>query len=435
MIYKGNKGKKNTTLNKRLRIKKCNARKISKASSVLPKQPISKKKAKKRTNHSNDDRLRIAVEEWRKTAPDKRLPRAKHAANYGLSVSTFNKHLRGERTFEFKPRGRPSKVDNETTKFLIQHISHNKQRPNNKELSNAEIAKKLTGRMPSMSLSAARDFVRRTLKKKLNVQLKSKKKAVKGKKKSNKQQKPTPQHSKQQFSWLSNFGRSWFRKPPPTKLDDVEGYRFVQLSKGASKQLQQLVSKHVNTEEKEQDVFTCSYNTCKRLSKGQRNQFIRLNADSVTDRNRKLRNISQDDFNAEKVVAKIQATLRANLDVQDHSIEEPVLLTTEKRPEASTIFRQGLHRDFKEGDDSMFVIIPLCDDQTVYIEKNKSIAMIPLSKDCAFVGHASLIHAGSEKPGKRLHFKLVSEGQVEDTKTYFVKDSLYPRIDGILKLF
>jgi len=77
----------------------------------------------------------------------------------------------------------------------------------------------------------------------------------------------------------------------------------------------------------------------------------------------------------------------------------------------------------------------LCEDQTIYYEKNGGISSIKLSKDVAFVGHSQLIHAGSEQPGKRLHFKLVEEGQVEDTKTYFVKDSSYPRIDRILKLF
>jgi hypothetical protein len=194
-----------------------------------------------------------------------------------------------------------------------------------------------------------------------------------------------------------------------------------------------LVDKHVNTEE--QDVFSCDYDTCGRLSVRQRNQFIRLEGteDSYTDQNRMLQNICQD-FNNETEVIDIEKTLRTTLNVQDHNIEEPVLLTTTKKKSSYKIHRQKLHKDFKEGDSSIFVIIALCDKQNIYIELNGTISSIELPKDCAFVGHASLIHAGSERPGKRLHFKLVSKSQVEeDTKTYFVKDSLYPGNSGILK--
>ena len=397
--------------------KKCNTRKISKASS----SSVVLKKAT-RTNHAKDPSLREALEDWYNTPPDKRLTQEEHAAKHGVSVHTFRKYLSGERTLEFKPRGRPSKVDDKTTKYLIQYIGQNKRRDN--ELTNTKIANILQRRMRSMSFSAAHDFVRRTLKKQLNSY----------------QQKPTPQHSKHQYSLFSNFRRPvWFRNPPPTKLDEADGYRFVQLPKGTSTRLQSLVSEHVIEEENEQYVFTFNSSTYKRLSKGlsksRTKQFTRLKGtkDSYTDGSRRLENICQDDFNKEKVVSNILSTLRTNLDVQDHIIEEPVLLTTEKRPEWE-IFRQQLHRDFKEDDEpSLFVIIPLCEDQTLYYEKNEGISSIKLSKDVAFVGHSQLIHAGSEQPGKRLHFKLVEEGQVEDTKTYFVKDSSYPRIDRILK--
>ena len=241
------------------------------------------------------------------------------------------------------------------------------------------------------------------------------------------------QHSKQQCSWFNwlNFRRPWW-KSSPKKLDDVEGFRLISLPKGTSNCLQRLVRKHVKGV-KEQDIFSCDPGTHKSLSRPQRNKFTRLKGteDSFTDRKRKLQNICQDDFNKEEVVAKILSILRDNLDVTDYIIEEPVLLTTEESTD--TIFRQQLHRDFHNDSKSMFVIIPLCHDQTIYYEKNEGISSIKLSKDVAFVGHSQLIHAGSEQPGKRLHFKLVEEGQVEDTKTYFVEDSLYPGISGILK--
>ena len=413
--------------------KKSTAKKISKASSsaAVPKQP-SKKKVK-RTNHAKDPKLREALEDWHNTPEDERLTQDKHAKKHRVSPSSFKKYLRGERTLD-RGVGRPSKVDDKTTKFLIQDINNH---ANPEELSNAKIANILQGRMRSMSFSAAMNYVKRTFKKQLNAQ--PKEQVVKAKNKSNKHQKPTLQHSKHQYSLFSNFRRPvWFRKPPPTKLDEADGYRFVQLPKGTSARLQSLVSEHVIEEENEQYVFTCNSTTYKRLSNKlsgkQKRQFTRLKGtkDSYTERSRRLENIHED-FNTEKVVSNILSTLRTNLDVQDHIIEEPVLLTTEKRPEWE-IFRQQLHRDFRNDDDSsLFVIIPLCEDQTLYYEKNEGISSIKLSKDVAFVGHSQLIHAGSEQPGKRLHFKLVEEGQVEDTKTYFVKDSSYPRIDRILK--
>ena len=419
----GKRTKNSAALNKQVRAKQTcsNAGKNSKAQSVVPKQSSSKgKKVKKatRTNHSNNPNFRKAAETW--FIPKLRMSNEKseHARLCGVEechIDTFLKYVKDDPTKRRvlgKFSGRPSNVDEETTKALIQH-----------SLINAEIVKKLQELIP-ITPSAAKNYLYRTFPKRLNAKLKSKKKAV------NTKTKRSTKHSKQQDSWFINFRRLWFRNPPPTKLDDVEGFRQVQLPQGTSNRLQQLVTKHINKKEKEQDVFNCDPDTHKRLPRPQKNKCIRLK-DSFTDSNRKLRNIQQG-FITEEEVIKIQATLLANLDVAGYDIEEPVLLTTEKRPEWK-IFRQQLHKDFKEEDESsLFVIIPLCDNQTVYIEKNNSIATISLSKDVAFVGHSQLIHA-SEQPGKRLHFKLVEEGQVEDTKTYFVKDSSYPRIDRILK--
>jgi len=424
----GKRTKNSAIPNKQVRAKQTcsNTGKNSKAQSIVPKQSSSKgkkvKKATTRTNHSNCPIFRKAVETW--FIPKLRLSneKSKHARLCGVDechIDTFLKYVKDDPTKRRvlgRYSGRPSNVDEETTKALIQH-----------SLINAEIVKKLQELIP-ITPSAAKNYLYRTFPKRLNAKLESKKIVVNTKKK-----------RATKHALFSNFGRLWFRKPPPTKLDDVNGYRFVQLPKGTSARLQSLVDEHVIEEENEQYVFTCKSNTYTRISKKlsgkQRRQFTRLKGtDSYTDRSRRLQKIHED-FNTEKVVCNILSTLRTNLDVQDHIIEEPVLLTTEKRPEWE-IFRQQLHRDFQNGDDSsLFVIIPLCEDQTIYYEKNGGISSIKLSKNVAFVGHSQLIHAGSEQPGKRLHFKLVEEGQVEDTKTYFVKDSSYPRIDRILKLF
>jgi len=368
-------------------------RKVSKISAQPFVEPTNKNAKRTHTDHSNDPAYCKAAQAWFDTPAHERLGKIAHAEFHQVPcVKTFLRYIddieEKRRTLGKRPC-RPSNVDDETTEELIQYvISYN--RANDKELPNAKIVNKLLKIMPMPKLSrpVARDYVRRTFKKKLNERSK-------------------PTHN-------------------------VKGYRFVKLNKGTSNRLQQLVRKHVKGV-KEQDVFSCDHDTHRKLTRPQRNKFIlSLNKDSYTDGKRKLRNICQDDFIKEEVVSKILATLRADLDAQDHTMEEPVLLTTEESTE--TIFRQQLHRDFQNGDDSsLFVIIPLCEDQTIYYEKNGGISSIKLSKDVAFVGHSQLIHAGSEQPGKRLHFKLVEEGQVEDTKTYFVEDSLYPGISGILK--
>jgi len=362
-----------------------------KVSTILSEQPKEKVNAKRtHIDHSNDPAYWEAVDAWFNTPAHERLGKIAHAEFYQVTcVKTFLRYIDDDpakRRKLGKPPCRPSKVGDETTEELIQYvISYHCD--NVGELSNDKIVNKLLEIMPKLSRPTARDYVRRTFKK---------------------------------------------------KLYEYSRFRFIPLPKGTSTRLQSLVDEHVIEEENEQYVFTFNSSTYKRLSKGlsksQMKQFTRLKGtkDSYTDGSRRLENIHED-FNTEELVSNILSTLRTNLDVQDHNIEEPVLLTTEKRPEWE-IFRQQLHRDFRNGDESsLFVIIPLCEDQTIYYEKNGGISSIKLSKDVAFVGHSQLIHAGSEQPGKRLHFKLVEEGQVEDTNTYFVTDSLYPRIDGILK--
>lgn len=355
-----------------------------KVSTILSEQPKEKVNAKRtHIDHSNDPAYWVAVDAWFNTPAYERRGKIAHAKFYQVPcVKTFLRYIDDDpakRRKLGKPPCRPSKVGDEATEELIQYvISYHCD--NVGELSNAKIVNKLLEIMPKLSRPTARDYVRRTFKK---------------------------------------------------KLYEYSRFRLIPLPKGTSDCIQQLVSNHVN--EDKEDVFSCHAEAHDELSDNLKGKFDRLEGtkDSFTDGKRKLQNVQQS-FIAEEEIIKIQATLLANLDVAGYDIKEPVLLTTE---ESSTekIFRQQLHKDF-EGDESMFVIVALSDKQNLYIEYNGTILSIELPKDHAFVGHASLIHAGSERSGRRLHFKLVSKDYVkEDTNTYFVKDSLYPRNDGILK--
>ena len=56
-------------------------------------------------------------------------------------------------------------------------------------------------------------------------------------------------------------------------------------------------------------------------------------------------------------------------------------------------------------------------------------SILNLAMDTAFVGRGDLIHAGSENPGKRVHFQFVP-AQVEDERleneVMFKEDRKYP---------
>ena len=94
-----NNKRSNTKRARQCAKKKCNTRKISKASSsVVPKQ--SSKKKVKRTNHTKDPKLREALEDWHNTPEDKRLTQDKHAKKHRVSPSSFKKHLQGVRTLD-----------------------------------------------------------------------------------------------------------------------------------------------------------------------------------------------------------------------------------------------------------------------------------------------------------------------------------------------
>ena len=85
----------------------------------------------------------------------------------------------------------------------------------------------------------------------------------------------------------------------------------------------------------------------------------------------------------------------------------------------------------------MFVIIPLQTNQYIYIKTLGKNFKLMLKTDHAFVGNASLVHAGSEQKGNRLHFEFVPRDGVEvieKNATYFEVDEEYPSCGECLKM-
>lgn len=390
---------------------------------VVVETPPKKKLKITRTNHAIDGTLGIAKKEWDDTSKDKRSSIAKHAHQHGLKSSTLEKYLRGERTLG-KSSGRPSKVKDEIADVLVRCAIEN---ANKEDLTNMLIEKLQI--MTGVSRREARDYVRRTLKKRIAAHPESLNQYGSGShllaKRSNTKSIAAVSTISKQKVTQEQKRTSYFER---TK----NRFKLIPLPPGTSGNLNDSVDKYV--EEEKQDVFCCEskddYSSLSEYRHGQFEQLKGTDSSAYTDKNRKLQNMRQG-FIGKDVIA-IEDMLQTTLCVSGYRIMEPVLLTTKKEKKSYTIYRQKLHMDFKEGDDSMFVIIALSDNQNLYYEFNGAISSIELPKDHAFVGHASLVHAGSEQEGKRLHFKLVSEDYVEDTKTYFVKDSLFPGIKGVL---
>lgn len=186
--------KKNTTSDKRVRTKQDSkvSAVVAKQSSVVTKQPLSKKrsvveqqpsveppkkKVEKAIDHSEDPIFGKAVESFNSMSAEQRLGMEKtnYARSQGVDESDISSFLHyvhddpEKRRILGNPPGRPSKVDNEITDELIQYvISYN--RANEKELSKAKIIKKLKELDESITTSAAQNYVYRTLKKKINEQ-------------------------------------------------------------------------------------------------------------------------------------------------------------------------------------------------------------------------------------------------------------------------
>ena len=92
--------------------------------------------------------------------------------------------------------------------------------------------------------------------------------------------------------------------------------------------------------------------------------------------------------------------------------------------------RNIYHIDFRRSSRCKFVIIPLERGQQLEINHGGEQMSYHLKIGQAFVGDASLVHAGSSVAGHRLHFELVhSASGGANNKTYFRDDPYYPFYD------
>ena len=204
---------------------------------------------------------------------------------------------------------------------------------------------------------------------------------------------------------------------------DSSLFRFVDLGKGTSTKLKQLAESD-NSNLSNMVVFNCNEEAYEKLSPSNKNNLSTLSTGVYTDTYRR-QTIMMDTFNSHKEVTRVQDILQKKLK-KDNILRRGSLLHT-----LPGGLRQQFHKDFDScSKDKMFVIIPLQMNQYIYIKilGNKNVKLM-LKNDHALVGNASLVHAGSEQRGKRLHFEFVPRDGVEvieKNATYFEVDEEYP---------
>lgn len=208
-------------------------------------------------------------------------------------------------------------------------------------------------------------------------------------------------------------------------------FHFVRLKGGASATLKKMVQGNISSGSiAEVEVFNCNNAVYEKLSAPKKRSFHELSTGVYTDGYRR-QIVMPRSFNSHDEVIKIQNTLQNKLRV-GNVLDKMALLNT--FPHAN---RQQFHKDFPHDDkNDMFVIIPLQTKQSIYIKLYGNNVQINLKKDHAFVGKASLVHAGSETNGKRLHFEFVLKDGIENEKnsTYFEDDPAYPKLEECFKL-
>jgi len=213
--------------------------------------------------------------------------------------------------------------------------------------------------------------------------------------------------------------------------NDSSLFDFVDLGKGTSKKLKQLAESD-NSNLSNMVVFNCNEEAYEKLSPSNKNNLSTLSTGVYTDTYRR-QTIMMDTFNSHKEVTRVQDILQKKLK-KDNILRRGSLLHT-----LPGGLRQQFHKDFDScSKDKMFVIIPLQMNQYIYIKilGNKNVKLM-LKNDHALVGNASLVHAGSEQRGKRLHFEFVPRDGVEvieKNATYFEVDEEYPSRGECLKM-
>ena len=209
-----------------------------------------------------------------------------------------------------------------------------------------------------------------------------------------------------------------------------EIHKVVKLWEGVSKGLLKNVEEMKGDNSLGRQVFNCSTEVYNKR-KGELKNFVVLTEgknSTFTDGKRVQYNLEGlEHFNGEyiKILHDIEEYLLRELGLEGYKLCNGHLLET-----SVGATRQQYQIDFRRSSHSKFVIIPLERGQQLEINHGGEQMSYHLKIDQAFVGDASLVHAGSSVAGHRLHFELVhSASGGANNKTYFRDDQYYPLYD------
>ena len=207
-------------------------------------------------------------------------------------------------------------------------------------------------------------------------------------------------------------------------------YSFVAINNEVSKNLSDLPN-HIRTQCRY--LFNCSYDLYTSiLSQVKRDElnFFPMSNESFTDRKRTQRSVHSNNPHWLQMRDSFERILQEALNKPDHFLQNANELTT-----APGAFRQQCHNDYNkqvtDSGEGFFVIFPLGEErQSIIVKKDGKLSRVHLLPHHAFIGRADLVHAGSEDPGRRLHFeflpsRLSTKGK-GDVQTYFLEDKTYP---------
>ena len=210
---------------------------------------------------------------------------------------------------------------------------------------------------------------------------------------------------------------------------DISLFHFVDLGKGTSTKLKLLAESYNSN--LPNIVFNCNEEAYEKLSPSNKSKLRKLSTGVYADSYRHQKMMT-DTFNSHQEVISVQGILQNKLE-KDNVLCRGALLCTWQGA-----LRQQFHKDFDSSSkDNMFVIIPLQTNQYIYIKTLGKNFKLTLKTDHAFVGNASLVHAGSEQKGNRLHFEFVPRDGVEvieKNATYFEVDEEHPSCGECLKM-
>jgi len=202
---------------------------------------------------------------------------------------------------------------------------------------------------------------------------------------------------------------------------------FVKLCRGTTQKLLMAAEVAVQSGEGE-SVVNCEDEHYEGLDLECQQQLYTMGKDTFHDKCRKQFSLKCPDGG---VKDSIQTVLQREISGGNVLTRGSVLVTSNLGE--ITPLRQQLHWDFgkelRTCRNRFFVLIPVDNNQTIYVCDGGKLSKLRLKKDWAFVGDADLLHCGSETPGRRVHFEFIPEGEKNNSKevfTYFATDH-YPR--------